>query len=65
VLLAKNDAHKLLDNIDLLVDGKFEQENKSLRLKFRGSTNQRIIDVNKSRLQNRVVLSELVDQKTT
>ena len=36
----------LLDYIDVLVDGKFELENKDLSLKLRGSTNQRIIDIN-------------------
>lgn len=36
---------ELLRNIDVLVDGKFILEEKSLNLKFRGSRNQRIIDV--------------------
>ena len=38
----------LLENIDILVDGPFEIEKKNLLLKFRGSENQRIIDVKKS-----------------
>lgn len=37
-----------LKYIDVLVDGKFEIENRTLSLKFRGSTNQRIIDVKRS-----------------
>lgn len=60
-LLEKKDVRQLglLENTDLLVDGKFEVKNKSLMLKFRGSKNQRIIDVNKSRHQNQVILSEI------
>ncbi len=40
-------AH-LLEYIDVLVDGRFIEEKKDLLLKFRGSRNQRIIDVRKS-----------------
>lgn len=60
-LLTNKDAQRLrlLDNTDLLVDGKFEVEKKSLMLKFRGSKNQRIIDLNKSRRENRLTLSEI------
>ncbi len=49
----------ILDNIDVLVDGKFVQEKMSLMIKFRGSTNQRIIDMKQSRGTNEVVLSPL------
>lgn len=35
----------LIENIDILVDGPFEIEKKNLLLKFRGSENQRIIDI--------------------
>lgn len=46
-LLGVEDAFELLRNIDVLVDGKFIKEQKDLRLRFRGSRNQRIIDMNK------------------
>ena len=36
---------KLLEQVDILIDGKFELSKRSLALKFRGSTNQRVIDV--------------------
>ena len=36
----------ILKNIDYLVDGKFELNKKDLRLQFRGSSNQRLIDMN-------------------
>lgn len=38
---------ELLDTTDYLMDGPFELDNKSLELRFRGSSNQRIIDVKK------------------
>ncbi len=49
---------ELLNYIDVIVDGKFEIENKNLGLKFRGSSNQRIINVKKSLNQKKVVLME-------
>lgn len=39
---------KIIDNIDVLVDGKFVDELKNVKQYFRGSENQRIIDVQKS-----------------
>jgi len=46
---------QLLALIDVLVDGEFVEEKKNLRLAFRGSENQRLIDVKKSRAEGRVV----------
>ncbi len=39
----------LLDNIDILVDGRFIESLKNISLQFRGSENQRIIDMNETR----------------
>ena len=39
---------KLLNNIDVLIDGRFNIEKKSLKLPFRGSSNQRIINIKAS-----------------
>lgn len=45
-----------LDSIDILVDGRFIEEEKDLTLKWRGSKNQRLIDVQKSLHNNKIVL---------
>lgn len=50
---------KLISHTDLLVDGRFEIEKKSMLLKFRGSENQRIIDVRQSILSNSIVEKQL------
>jgi anaerobic ribonucleoside-triphosphate reductase activating protein len=43
--------------IDVVVDGQFKEELKDLRLKYRGSSNQRVIDVWKSGLTNPILLN--------
>jgi len=53
---------KLLDIIDVLVDGEFEIENKDLMLKYKGSTNQRVILVPKTIEKGEVVVSEVYNQ---
>ena len=55
-LLRGTQAQKeLLSAIDVLIDGPFIQEEKSLELSFRGSRNQRILDVKESLAQGRAV----------
>ena len=49
-------AREILEEIDVLVDGEFIEGLKDLRLKFRGSSNQRIIDVKKSLINNKVII---------
>ena len=46
---------ELLKYIDVMVDGKFEEDKKDLTLKFRGSSNQRILDVQESLKENKPV----------
>lgn len=50
---------ELLKYIDVLVDGKFIEEKKDIKLKFRGSSNQRIIDVQESLKQNKTILFDI------
>ncbi|MEH2944742.1 anaerobic ribonucleoside-triphosphate reductase activating protein [Lachnospiraceae bacterium KK002] len=49
---------EMLSLTDVLVDGEFIQEQKNISLRFRGSENQRIIDVQKSLREGRVCLKE-------
>lgn len=48
-------VEEFLKSIDVLIDGKFEQDKKSLNLYFRGSSNQRILDVPESLRQNKPI----------
>lgn len=49
-------TQELISYFDVLVDGPFIEELKNIRLKFRGSSNQRIIDVKKTLEQRECVL---------
>ena len=52
----QNRQKQMLENIDYIVDGRFVEELKDPKLQFRGSSNQRIIDVKKSLEQNDIVI---------
>lgn len=47
---------EIIKQCDVLVDGEYIDEQKNLSLKFRGSKNQRVIDVKQSLAQNKIVL---------
>ena len=49
----------ILKNIDVLVDGQFQEDKKDLTYPFAGSTNQRVINVQETRKQNKIVLLDI------
>lgn len=51
-------ARELLSYVDILIDGKFVLSQKSLDCKFKGSKNQRTIDVQKSLKVNQAIISQ-------
>ena len=51
-------AKEILSLCDILVDGRFKKELKNISLRFRGSENQRIIDLKKTAASGNVVLAE-------
>lgn len=53
------DMFELLTFADILIDGPFIMAKRSLEIKFRGSTNQRIIDVQQSLVEGHVVLHQI------
>lgn len=54
-ILNKKITLELLKYIDVIIDGKFIKELKDPKLKYMGSSNQRVIDVQKSLLLNKVI----------
>ena len=58
-----SETDELLSYVDILVDGRFEEAKKRLGLRFRGSENQRIIDMNKTRAEGKIVIWSGVEQE--
>lgn len=55
-LLNDKISKNLLKYIDVLIDGKFELDKRDLSLKYRGSSNQRVINVKESLKKNEIIL---------
>ncbi len=57
-LLRMPEVLDFLDQIDILIDGPFILKERNLLLTFRGSNNQRVIDLKETKKQNKIVLHE-------
>lgn len=51
-------TEEMLSMVDVLVDGRYVEALKDISLRFRGSSNQRLIDMNRTREQGKIVLWE-------
>lgn len=56
-------TQEFLSTLTILVDGEFVQEKKNISLRFRGSENQRILDVPASLKEGKAVLSDLMEER--
>ena len=65
LMLETPDKLELLQLVDILVDGRFDITKKNLMLQFRGSSNQRIIDVKKSLDQGAVIIWDKINDGQT
>lgn len=54
--LPNNDVYNIVSLCDVVVDGRYNEHEKDISLAWRGSSNQRVIDVQKSLKQNEVIL---------
>lgn len=57
------ETRELISDIDVIVDGKFQLDKKNLSLKFRGSENQRLIDVQKSVAGGKIIWADVDDSE--
>ena len=56
MIIANSKLLSLIELCDILIDGKFNMDEKDLNLKWRGSKNQRVIDIKKSLALNETVI---------
>ncbi len=48
----------LLNQTDILVDGRYDESKRNILLRFRGSENQRVINLNRTRIENRIIIMD-------
>jgi anaerobic ribonucleoside-triphosphate reductase activating protein len=58
-IIANKERNDILSYADVLIDGRFELDKRNISLKYRGSSNQRVIDVAKSKKYNKIVEIEI------
>ncbi|WP_411168225.1 anaerobic ribonucleoside-triphosphate reductase activating protein [Clostridium sp. MB05] len=58
-IIKDNNRREILSLVDIIVDGRFEIDKRDISLRYRGSSNQRVIDVLQSLKNNKVIEIEL------
>ena len=58
-IIVSYDKRNILEYVDVLIDGRFEIEKRNISLSYRGSSNQRVIDIKKSRETNKIIEIEV------
>lgn len=54
-IISCDKKNEILSYVDVLIDGRFEEDKRNISLKYRGSSNQRIIDIIKSKQSNKII----------
>ena len=54
-IVMNTNRNEILSYVDVLIDGRFQLDTRDIKLKFRGSSNQRVIDVSKTREIGKIV----------
>ena len=54
-IISCDKKNEILSYVDVLIDGRFEEDKRNISLKYRGSSNQRIIDIIKSKESNKII----------
>ena len=58
-IIVSYDKRNILEYVDVLIDGRFEIEKRNISLSYRGSSNQRVIDIKKSRESTKIIEIEV------
>ena len=58
-IISNSNKNEILTYVDVLIDGRFQLDKRNISLKYRGSSNQRVIDIAKSKKHNKVIELEI------